>query len=859
MRIQFQKRFAIIIAITAICHLSYGQIYPARFYSTLDGLPTNSVFDITQDHQGVMWFVTARGIVSYDGQNWAQPTDSIQFPNSQYSYIKASNDSSIWVAGQNNTSFQISRLKEGQWQIMEIPKELKKIVYGFSFEVNTTNDGYTIWIATKNQIFVYQSKNDKWSNYPISFRIHTLVYLEEKLYICSNKGLFQMKGESISSVTLNGNFLNSEILNIVTKDKKKYILGYDWLAITEGDDVSQYWEDLGMSSRSRFNKYPLVVDDRDRIFYNYDSPIMIFDPKKGISETLETKDKIQNAKSITIYKDLENNIWVGDHRGLFRFNLLRFLNFDESIGLMEDEVSSILQLQNGEIVLANPTSINFLRDNKIQRKSKISIEGGQTSRVLDMIEDNSGALFLALGPAGIYRYYKGNFQRITYPSRPELDFTSLIIWKEKLFASSMLGGIFEVVQNELKHISGFRGIRKLDVLNEEEIVASTQRGFYKISQTDTILISSGLRDNDNVFSVIEWNQNLLVATMGGLFTSNGDKISNDPYLDITLPVYALMKDENNNLWIGTGDGVLKWDGKKLKKYDRSHGLIGSEVNRSALIQDTDGKVWIGTELGASVYEEKEDLTLNLSPIMTITSILDGGGLVLDPNTNNQIPFSQNTVEIFFRGTSFINEEKIIYRYKLEGFDTKWFEIDNKSTTSARYTNLASGEYTFVVQSKIDQGKWSNPTKAVFSIELPFYFQFWFVLLGLGLFLILLYTVYRIRFFYLLRRQEELKELVVARTREIMQLNQSLEANVKERTKELEDKNQRLSDYAYINAHLLRAPLTRIQSLTLLMELNKNEKLDENYLEILKTATEELDKVIFSINTTLKEKNDSKSN
>ncbi len=852
MRFQLQNRLVLIAILAAMYQAACSQIYPARFYSTLDGLPTNSVFDITQDHEGVMWFVTARGVVSYDGQKWSQPPDSLRLPNSPYSYIKSTKDNSIWVAGQNNTSFQISRLNNGAWQAIDVTEEIENIAFGFPFEVNVNGEEFSIWLANNNQVFEYESINNEWKAYPFPNQIHTLVYLEENLYICSDNGLFQIKDESVSPVILDENFPNNNILNIVIKEKKKYVLGYDWLAILDGENI-QYWESLGMKNHSRFNKHPLVVDDRDRIFYNNFSPVQIFDPMKGVSETIEIKDKIQNAKSIAIYKDLENNIWVGDHRGLFRFNLLRFLNFDSSVGLLEDEVSSIIQLKNGEIILANPTSINFLKNNRVTRQTKLPIRENQIGRVLDLFEDQSGRLIMALGPAGLYVYDNKNFERIIYPSKPDLDFTSIIQWKGRLLVSSRKGGLFEFHENGLRKISDLRGVRKLDLLNENEITANTQRGFYKISQTDTIQISSGLRDVDNVFSVIEWNQEVFVATDAGLYTLIDEKISNVPFLDIRLPVYALMKDLNNNLWIGTGDGVLKWDGNDLKKYNRSHGLIGSETNRRALIQDRQGKVWIGTELGASVYEEKEDLTLNFSPIVSITSIVNGAGDVLDPNKTNQISFGQNTVEIFFRGVSFINEKRIEYRYKLEGLDTKWLQLDNKSTTSARYTNLKSGKYTFVVQSKIDQGYWSPPARAVFSIDVPFYLEWWFLssifLIGIAI----LYIIYRLRFLYLLRRQQELKDLIAARTREITQLNESLEAIVNERTKELEEKNQRLSDYAYINAHLLRGPLTRIQSLTLLLDFDKNEKMSQEYLQILKEATDELDEVIFSINTTLREK------
>jgi light-regulated signal transduction histidine kinase (bacteriophytochrome) len=78
------------------------------------------------------------------------------------------------------------------------------------------------------------------------------------------------------------------------------------------------------------------------------------------------------------------------------------------------------------------------------------------------------------------------------------------------------------------------------------------------------------------------------------------------------------------------------------------------------------------------------------------------------------------------------------------------------------------------------------------------------------------------------------------------MNENLEGLVKERTVELERKNQALEDYAFINAHKLRSPVATILGLVHL--LNKT-KLDEEGTEIcrrLKSTSDDLDNVVGSI-------------
>lgn len=65
--------------------------------------------------------------------------------------------------------------------------------------------------------------------------------------------------------------------------------------------------------------------------------------------------------------------------------------------------------------------------------------------------------------------------------------------------------------------------------------------------------------------------------------------------------YAIACDGNDNVWCGTGrKGVAVYDGKSWKKYDIYDGLAGWHVY-SLAVSPKDGKVWIGTEAGVSVW------------------------------------------------------------------------------------------------------------------------------------------------------------------------------------------------------------------------------------------------------------------
>lgn len=97
-----------------------------------------------------------------------------------------------------------------------------------------------------------------------------------------------------------------------------------------------------------------------------------------------------------------------------------------------------------------------------------------------------------------------------------------------------------------------------------------------------------------------------------------------------------------------------------------------------------------------------------------------------------------------------------------------------------------------------------------------------------------------------QQQNEIAEM----NHELRSLNELLEWRVKERTSRLEEQNSQLTEYAFINSHVLRAPLSRILGLSyILTKADKNE-VDLELFKNLTKSCEELDGIIRTINDLL---------
>jgi signal transduction histidine kinase/CheY-like chemotaxis protein/streptogramin lyase len=62
-----------------------------------------------------------------------------------------------------------------------------------------------------------------------------------------------------------------------------------------------------------------------------------------------------------------------------------------------------------------------------------------------------------------------------------------------------------------------------------------------------------------------------------------------------LDVYCLMQDRTGFLWVGTQNGLFRYDGRQFRAYTKAQGLPSVQIE--ALHQTADGEIWAGTSQG----------------------------------------------------------------------------------------------------------------------------------------------------------------------------------------------------------------------------------------------------------------------
>jgi diguanylate cyclase (GGDEF)-like protein len=191
-------------------------------------------------------------------------------------------------------------------------------------------------------------------------------------------------------------------------------------------------------------------------------------------------------------------------------------------------------------------------------------------------------------------------------------------------------------------------------------------------------------------------------------------------------VVALTVDHNGWQWIGQDAGVSIFDGNNWRSLTQNDGLIWNDIDSSALMEDKDGSMWIGTSGGLSHILAPQAVRFGPPPVPALTEMLYGA----NPLTNGaQFPWSGNSLRISMSSLLFRETRTIHLRYRLLGQETEWKDTFDKTL---EYSRLAPGDYRFQVAAVDALSASQSPIAEISFRILPLWWQMLAVQMLVGL-------------------------------------------------------------------------------------------------------------------------------
>ncbi|MDI9869792.1 hybrid sensor histidine kinase/response regulator transcription factor [Flectobacillus roseus] len=200
-------------------------------------------------------------------------------------------------------------------------------------------------------------------------------------------------------------------------------------------------------------------------------------------------------------------------------------------------------------------------------------------------------------------------------------------------------------------------------------------------------------------------------------------------------IYKILEDSKGKIWVSTNKGISSFDPEKkvFRNFSYYNGVLQSTFNIGSGLKTADGQLFFGGLDGFNYFNPAEILQKKNIPPLVITSLKINNKQV-NPIENSEIQehisiakeivlsYKQN-FSLDFMALNYTVPHESRYAYKLEGFDKEWNQVG--TSTTAVYTNLDPGSYTFHLKAYSEDGSWETPEKVIeITVEPPFWMTFY---------------------------------------------------------------------------------------------------------------------------------------
>ena len=853
------KKYLWFFIIILLTNTLFAQQYNFRTFSIEQGLPQSTIYCIAQDKNNFLWLGTeGGGLVRFDGKNFKTYTKKNGLASNIIRSILVDNKNNIWIGTDNGINilngYDVKTINSSNnlkgSTILKLYQDKNSNIWA------ATNDGGINKISINNDSIIIKSYTTD-DGLPTNFVFDIIEDKYSNIWLSQYGGIsiLKFKKDSLISIKNITSFegLPSDIILNITTDKKGNIWcgTYDNGAFKYSTAKSDSGKITSYNKTNLLNSnriWDILVDSNFVWLATDDNGVDKINLKTNTSKYFTTKKSFPNKQVLSIFKDINKNIWFGTMgNGLVMSLGEEFIHYSKQEGI-DFQVFSVKQdKQNNFYIGTNGQGLikAKLINDSLTLKYFNNENGLESNKIrsISIAPDNS--IWIGTSEKGIIHFINGKF--INYTKNEEKNslinnyVNSIYVDKIGLVWIGTKGGISLFDGKKFISIDENSGLINNEVQTiieskNKDIWVGTWNGLAKIkgdSMTD-FDEEEGLFDKKVYALAEDTKSNIWIGTFGGgLYRYNANsndsipikQIANDSILS-SNNIYSLKFYDKNTLIIGTDKGIDKLTLNKNKdivsveNFDKLDGLKYVENSLNAIEKDNNGNLWFGNTNGLTKFNITKQNKSKKPPKLLLTDIklffekVNWKNFSKTTNpwfnlpNNLDLNYKQNHLQFIFNGIDLNNPQSIKYSYYLEGLETKYSPYVKRNEIV--FSSLPPGDYIFHVKAINKYGIESNPVEFKFTIVPPWYRTLWAEISGIILIIFLI-------FFFIKYREKKLKHD-----------KQILENTVQDRTKEIKKQKEQIEEiHQEITDSILYAQ--KIQHSVLPNDKYLNEILPENFI------------------------------
>ncbi len=861
--------------------LSLPMMAPAQvpFFQQYDLLRKNETTQIStlfQDRDGFVWVASAKGLFRLDGRSAEHYVDSVA--KGSITAIASDSLGRLWL-GYNNGSIKIlsnDAFSDFQPQEGNATMPVSAILFD--------SRGW-MWFSTLNDgLYYYKNERlyrlDDEEGLPDLYVYHICEDAKGHIIASTDRGMAicTVRNDEVTIDVID----SSDGLpdNIVRKTSPDNAGGL-WVA-TEEKGIFRYVEKtrsftplLPEWSYGAINDF--IVTPREIWIATSGSGVVIHNIRDRTTQIMDDKvhDGLSSVRSL-LY-DHEGNIWCGSRENVLRTpgTSLQFYDVDP------ENVQAVTVDFKGNLWYSNTRGL-FRLDAGADFRSATPVpidKSGYKTSVISLYTDRHGFVWAGLYGEGVVRIDPVTRQMKRLSRELRNGNVLNITGDDNYVWLATLGGVSRISNDgsggfTVQNFGSHNGLSSDFIY--QVFLDSKGRAWFATDGDGVDMFDGKTFHNYRkglpstvVYSLAEDAQGKIWANVQGngvfAFDDRDGFINPVPGQRRHNDIFTLSADNSGNLVLShaLGIDIIDTRGNRMKFLGDETGLENRIVNLNATGKDRHGALYLGTTRGIVRFSEGGEF-LKTAPLARIgfVKVFDRPASLSELR---DLAYDDNNITISFIGLWFKNPDDLQFYYKLENYDRDWITSTN---TAATYSKLPPGKYTFRLKvAENDNLPLHDETSFNISITPPFWKRIWFYVLCGTAAVFVTYAIIHYRERQLLhdklvlearvkrrtleiqRQNDEIQaqnEEITAQAEEIRGINENLEMIVRERTAELERKNQALEEYAFINAHKLRSPVASILGLINLISRTPLDSEGKEISKRLQQSADELDEIVRSI-------------